>query len=443
MNTLGICLISLFCWFPFSLQSIDAWSANSNFSHVAEAAMPSIVRIENLCTEQNKDEKPKLKRYLGTGFCISSDGYILTNYHVICDSEKLSVFFHNEQEFDAQVVGFDANTDIALLKIAATGLKPFTFANSDAVRIGEFVVALGHPYSEKLTFTLGVVSGKNRHHRDDTLRVGVYIQTDAAINPGNSGGPLLNSQGEVVGMNSFMIGPRHEEGKQVSFAGMGYAISSNCIQSIVEQIQKKGFVRHGFLGIEVHTLDSSIADVLNVTPKEGVIITSVQRGGPGARAGLKVGDVICSINQEAVVKRSGFYTKIAFMKPGQELLLNVCRNGKSIQIKAYCAADPNDGKEELKRAFGLVVEKLSPSECRKLGGSPKESMLFVQKVIDRSPAYYAKIEPGSFIYSVNQVSAANVQDLYQAVVEKSKGGVSLFLVKQKERSHFVALRSAK
>ena len=257
----------------------------------------------------------------GSGFITSQDGYVLTNHHVIDGASTITVVMQDEREFKATVVGSDARTDVALLKIDATGLPFLRMADSNKLKVGEWVVAAGSPFGLKNTITAGVVSAINR----DTGDYLSFIQTDAAVNPGNSGGPLVNMSGEVVGINSQILTPSG------AFSGIALAIPINDALQVAEQLRTNGKVERGRVGVGIENVNEQMAKELGLSKAQGVVIAQVEKDSPAAQAGLRVGDVVLKINGSTVESIRDFARFVGENKPGTRLQLEIWRDGHSEQ----------------------------------------------------------------------------------------------------------------
>ena len=255
----------------------------------------------------------------GSGFITSQDGYVLTNHHVINGASSITVALPDNREFKAQVIGSDARTDIALLKIDATNLPFLRMADSNKLKVGEWVVAAGSPFGLKNTITAGVVSAINR----DTGDYLSFIQTDAAVNPGNSGGPLVNMSGEVIGINSQILTPSG------AFSGIALAIPINDALQVAEQLRTKGKVERGRVGVSIQPVTENMAKELGLSKAQGVVIAQIEAGSPAAQAGLQAGDVVTKINGAVVESIRDFARYIGESKPGTRLQLEVWREGRS------------------------------------------------------------------------------------------------------------------
>lgn len=258
----------------------------------------------------------------GSGFITSQDGYVLTNHHVINGASSITVALPDNREFKAQVIGSDARTDVALLKIDATNLPFLRMADSNKLKVGEWVVAAGSPFGLKNTITAGVVSAINR----DTGDYLSFIQTDAAVNPGNSGGPLVNMSGEVVGINSQILTPSG------AFSGIALAIPINDALQVAEQLRTKGKVERGRVGVSIQPVTEEMAKELGLSKAQGVVIAQIEAGSPAAQAGLQTGDVVTKINGAVVESIRDFARYIGESKPGTQLQLEVWREGRSQNV---------------------------------------------------------------------------------------------------------------
>ena len=259
----------------------------------------------------------------GSGFITSQDGYVLTNHHVINGASSITVALSDNREFKAQVIGSDARTDVALLKIDATNLPFLRMADSNKLKVGEWVVAAGSPFGLKNTITAGVVSAINR----DTGDYLSFIQTDAAVNPGNSGGPLVNMSGEVVGINSQILTPSG------AFSGIALAIPINDALQVAEQLRTKGKVERGRVGVSIQPVTEEMAKELGLSKAQGVVIAQIEAGSPAVQAGLQTGDVVTKINGAVVESIRDFARYIGESKPGTQLQLEVWREGRSQNVE--------------------------------------------------------------------------------------------------------------
>jgi serine protease Do len=340
------------------------------FTAVSEAVRPSVVYIEARARVEDRPRRqvmpdlpppfdrffdmpegqelvPRPPRGTGSGFIISPDGYIMTNNHVVEEFDEFTVQLFDRREFSATVVGQDPNTDIAVLKIDATGLPAVSFANSDNVRVGEWALAIGNPFGAEYSFTVtaGIVSGRGRPLRElqagNQWAIGDFIQTDAAINPGNSGGPLVNINGQVVGMNAAIAS------RTGTYAGYSFAIPINLARTVADQLIKEGHVTRAALGVFVRNADPLDAEAVGLDSVQGVVVTGFPDGGsPAQEAGLEVGDVITRIGDQSVEYVAQLQQVVGFRKPGERVEVTVMRDG---QAKAIPVRLTSGGSEDQPR----------------------------------------------------------------------------------------------
>ncbi len=324
---------------------------NNSFADAAKQAIPAVVNIftqkqvrgpRNPFTDDpvfrhffgdRFDPRPREVSNLGSGVIASSNGYILTNHHVVDGAEEIQVALADGRTVPAQVVGADPETDLAVLKISADKLPAITFGQSDGLRVGDWVLAIGNPFGVGQTVTLGIVSALGRTH----LGINTFenfIQTDAAINPGNSGGALVDGAGNLVGINSAIYS--RTGGSQ----GIGFAIPVSLAKQVMEQIIRDGGVTRGWVGIEVQDLSPELAESFDLSATEGALIAGVLKGGPADRAGVKPGDVLLNVNGKAVEDSSSLLNLIAALKPGEQAMLAVSRKKQTMEFSVKVEKRP-------------------------------------------------------------------------------------------------------
>lgn len=289
----------------------------------------------------------------GSGVIISADGYIVTNLHVVKDADVIEVITNNNKHsYSAQVIGTDGSTDLALLKIDGHNLQHVSFGNSDEVKIGQWVLAVGNPFNLTSTVTAGIVSAKGRNINvvNNRFPIESFIQTDAAINPGNSGGALVNTNGELVGINTAIAS------NTGAYSGYGFAIPSNLVQKIVRDLIEYKEVQRGYTGIDVKDIDASLADKLNINNNLGVYVHYVLPTGPGDNAGVKPGDVIVKVNEREIETKSYFDEQVSYYRPGDKVKLTLLRNGK--QVEAYIKLINKDGNTEITKKQSVTSNAL-------------------------------------------------------------------------------------
>jgi serine protease Do len=391
----------------------------------------------------------RLQQALGSGVIVSEDGYILTNHHVVDGAENIKIDMNDGRTFEAKLIGSDPPSDLALLKINANGLAFMTPGDSDKVRVGDVALAIGNPLGIGQTVTMGIISAKGR----STAGPGAgsfedFLQTDAPINHGNSGGALINTIGELIGINSQIV-PGQEGGN----IGIGFAIPSNMAKSVMEQLVKNGKVRRGQLGISVTRVTSDIAAGLGMSEAKGVIINSVQSGSAAERAGLRLGDVITAINDSPVSDTNAFRNKVASNGPGAEVTLTVLRDNKEQKIRATLgefnaetarSENQEEGGGPNPRSggggkLGISVEPLTPEIAQELQLKPGTTGVVVDSVDPAGPAVEANIQRGDVIQEVNRQPVKSAEDL-RAAIDKNGGKPALLLLNRRGQTVFIAVR---
>ncbi len=380
-----------------------------------------------------KPERRSLSQ--GSGFVFAARGdttYLLTNSHVVERAGRIRVRLHDGREFDATLQGADPRSDVAVLKIAARGLPVLKWGDSESLEVGEWVVALGNPFGLSHTLTTGVVSAKGR----TSLGINDYedfIQTDAAINPGNSGGPLLNLDGEVVGMNTAIFS------RSGGHMGVGFAIPSNLARTIAEQLLAHGRVVRGYIGLTVQPLTMEIAEALRIKDSRGVLVNEVQQGSPAEFAGLRAGDVLTHFDGAALADGGQYRNRAAMAKPGSTVTLGLIRDGKPQQIAVQVRLLDEDAlqRAEAAAALGIAVRGLTPEEARRVRVA---KAVVVTGVAPRSVAALAGIAPGTLILEVNRRPVGSPDEFAAALVESGDAGSVLLRIGDNGRSRQVTLR---
>jgi len=375
----------------------------------------------------------------GSGFIISSDGYVLTNNHVVGDADEVKVTLLDGREFEAKIVGADPDTEVAVIKIDAKVLPFLELDDSDALEVGEWVIAIGNPFGLSNTVTAGIVSAKGR----GGLRLAAYedyIQTDAAINPGNSGGPLLNLDGKVVGINTAIVAYRDYRFNM----GIGFAIPGNMAKAVYEQLIETGTVVRGFLGVIIQDITAELADSFGLKDTRGVLVPEVTEDSAADKAGLKAGDIIVEFNGQPVEKVNVLQSRVAMLKPGTKVEVVVLRDGKREKLTvelgqrptedALAAAEPSGALEQL----GLTVQELTDDLAERLGYEGQSGVV-VAGVEPGSIAELAGITPGTLIMEVNRQPIKNIERFNEAIEKSDKEKAILLLTKKGRSSRYVAL----
>jgi len=379
---------------------------------------------------------------LGSGFIVDKEGYILTNNHVVDGADDIRVSLLDGRSYDGEVKGRDPKTDIALIRIKPeNGLPVATLGDSDALQVGEWVIAIGNPFGFGHTVTAGVVSAKDR-----TIGAGPYdafIQTDASINPGNSGGPLFNARGEVVGINTAIIS---------SGQGIGFAIPINIAKNIMEQLREKGSVTRGWLGVQIQALTPELRESLKITGDVGALVAGVVKGDPAHKAGLKAGDVVVEFDGREVRSDRDLVSIVGNTPVGRTVALKVVRDGKTVSLEVKiakraeekdeaAAVDEEDAgeKDTGKARVGLRVQDVTRELAEKLDLDEARGAL-VTEVTDGSPAERAGIQRGDVILEVNRKTVEDAAEFVRLVRKAEPGKTLLLLVRSGGGTRFVTVR---
>jgi serine protease Do len=368
---------------------------------------------------------------LGSGFIISQDGYVLTNAHVVAGDGEVTVRLADaKREFKAKVIGADERTDIALLKIDATGLPTVKLGKSGALQPGEWVAAIGSPFGFENTITAGIVSATGRSLPAETYVP--FIQTDVAVNPGNSGGPLINLAGEVVGVNSMIYS------QTGGYMGVSFAIPIEVALEVGKQLRAEGKVTRGRLGVRIQPMTKELAQSFKLESTEGALVATVEPGSQADRAGLKPGDVVLAFNGQKIDDPNKLPRLVAATKPGQSAVLRIWRNGKAEEVKFTAvelvaeakAPKPAADKAAKPNRLGLVVSELPPAQRRALG-------IDYGLVVENADASRTALRPGDVIVGVGRESFKSVEDFERLIGEQKQGDTVALLVKRGEATVYV------
>ena len=443
-----------------SYLALEAFS--NSIADIAETVGPAVVNIDTVrmvATQLPSFEDPIFERFFGrefeefrrtipqkgtgSGFIINQEGYVLTNEHVVRKADKIKVILSDGREFDGEVIGSDVTSDMAIVKIKADHLPTVTLGNSDELRVGEIVIAIGNPYGLQQTVTMGVVSAKGR-----SIPAGTegqvyrnFIQTDTAINPGNSGGPLLNIKGEVVGINTAII-PYAQ--------GIGFAIPINMAKKNIDDLINLGKVRRSWLGVYIQEVTPEIAKQFNLTEAKGVLVGDVIKNSPAEAAGIKTGDIIMKVNNEEVNSPEELQNKIGNIEIGKEANIEIARNGETISFVVKIGEMPTveaEGSESPKEKVfsvqtGLKVESVTTEIAKELG-LPWVKGLVITEVVPGSSADDKGLQPKDIVLEANRTEASSIGEWEKVINKLEPGDTLLLLIFRNQHTYYVPIKVEK
>ncbi len=461
---------------------------SSSFADVIEKASPAVVTISSTrvikASEQQgqnpfsadpffrqffggQGARPRAERErgLGSGVIVSPDGYILTNNHVVDKATSLKISLSDGRDFTGKTVGTDPQTDLAVVRITANNLPVMPFANSDAARVGDLCFAIGNPYEQDHTVTMGIVSAKGRHLEAQT-HIQDFIQTDAAINPGNSGGALINAEGKLIGINTMILtgggGGGMFGGGEGGSIGIGFAIPSNMAKNVMDQIEKNGKVTRGYLGATLGSITPELAPQFGLKDAKGALIDSIAPGGPAEKAGLKMGDVVTAIDGKSVKGMDDLTMDVIAHTPGSQVKLDVVRNSKPMQLDVTLGQRPNsidwnkkgqnqnndngdngdnnDNGNGSVTERGITVENLTPEIAQQINIPASTKGVVVDDVDPASSAAdAANLGKGAVIIAVNRQSISSVSD-FKRLMNESKSKAVLLTVNVAGQTAFTVVQ---
>ena len=427
-------------WGPkHALASVktDANVAQASIADLVERLTPSVVNLSTVRVVKNpRFNRDITQKGMGSGFIISDDGYIFTNNHVVAKASRIKVKLSDGKEYDAEVKGTDPNTDIALIKIKAPGKLPYVrMGDSDRLRIGDGVFAIGNPLGLNHTVTSGIISAKGRE-----IGAGPYdnfIQTDASINPGNSGGPLCNLAGEVVGINTAIIAQAQ---------GIGFAIPINMAKEILSDLKTSGKITRGWVGVTSQDITEDLQKTLKLKDRSGALVTEVLPGDAAEKAGIKAGDVILGIDGKPAKDRRELIRMIAALRVGSKVGIQIIRDGKEMTLP-FVVAERKDGQAQdpggaVKEQLDMTVKEVTPEIARYIG-LPDKTGVIVTDVKAGGPAEEAGLQPRDIILKINNMEIKGLKDYQAALTAGEKGNTLLMLVRRGKANFFVTLKKGK
>jgi serine protease Do len=443
----------------------------TSYADVVEKTSPAVVRIDSerkakvepqqfpfgddeffkqFVPKQNpqQQQRPQVERGTGSGVIVSADGSVITNHHVIDGAEKITVKFQDGKTYEAKVVGSDQPSDLAVLKIEATNLPFLSLGNSDSVRVGDIVLAIGNPLGIGQSVTAGIISAKGRRTGLSDGSFEDFLQTDAPINRGNSGGALVNLTGELIGINSQIL----SSGQGGGSIGIGFSIPSNMAKSVMEQLLKDGKVHRGQLGVNIQNITEDVAKSLDLKDTKGILVSNVRTGSSAEKAGIKRGDIITAINGEKIEDGNVLRNKVASSLPGTDIKLTVFRDGQEQELIAKLDEfNVEDAKKENQPdgenpenqskpsgKLGLDLRPVTPDEAKKLQLPESSSGLLVLDVDPNGAAADEGIAKGDVILEVNRKPVETIQEM-QSALEKSGDKPILLLVARRGQVSYLTV----
>ncbi len=430
---------------------------NNAFVDLAESSSPAVVTVFSERTvrvqqrnpfdmfdeffgrrpQREAPEREFQQRGQGSGVIVSSDGLILTNHHVINNAETITIRLQDRTTLEAEVIGSDASTDVAVLKVNAVNMPYLNMGNSDDLNVGEWVIAIGSPLSESLahTVTSGIVSAKGRSNIN-LVDFEDFIQTDAAINPGNSGGPLINLDGELIGINTAIAS------RSGGFQGIGFAIPINMAQNVMESLINEGRVVRGYLGVNAQTVDELMARGLGLEPNRGVIITQIEDDSPAAASDLQQDDVVLELNGTTIRDSRQFRNLVASRSPGSTIRLLVQRDGSTKTIEIRLGERPDDQmteseEESIRDRFGFSVNEFTRERAERYRISPQLQGVIVTEIDQQSPPFRQGLREGHLITAVNRVPVTNPREFAEVMSNLQEGDVASLVVIQRNQRFII------
>jgi serine protease Do len=452
---------------PAVTSAVIAGGGSNGFPSVAKATMPAVVNISTTRTVRQQGmqgspfmDDPMFRQFfgeeffhqfqvprerressLGSGVIVSSDGYIVTNAHVVDKADEIKVLLPDKRELTGKVVGVDSKTDIAVIKIKSHDLPTISWGDSDKLEVGEYVLAIGNPFGLNSTVTLGIVSAVGR------ANMGIedyenFIQTDAAINPGNSGGALVNTRGELVGINTAIFS------RSGGYMGIGFAIPSNMVKGVMDSLVKHGKVVRGYLGVSIQDVTPKIAKQLGMKQGTGALVSDVVGGSPAAKGGIQSGDVITRFDGKEIDSSTALRNRVADTPVDKSVAVEVLRDKKPVTLNVKIAEQPKDmsargesvkGEGSSTALAGLNVRNLTADDLKQLGLRRGTQGVVITEIASGSAAEEAGIQPGDVITELNRKPVRNIDDYRKLSKSLGKDDAVLLLIARHGGRIFVAI----
>ena len=454
-------------YLPYSAPNVprQIMETGRAFSEIASAVSPAVVNISTTKVFKRDTEplfedpffdffkpfhdlrmpKKWKEQSLGSGVIVSSDGYIITNNHVVEKSDEIKVTLLDKRMFKGRIVGADPKTDIAIVKIDAANLPTIPWGDSEKLQVGEFVLAIGNPYGLSHTVTMGIISAVGR------ANVGIadyedFIQTDAAINPGNSGGPLVNIKGELIGINTAIFS------RTGGYQGIGFAVPTNMVRPLMSQLIQKGKIIRGWLGVTIQEMTPEIAQKFGLEKSRGALVSDVTKGSPAEKAGILRGDIVIEFNRKEVKDVASLRNMVSQSKVGSDVLIKILRSGKEYTVRLVVAELPREVAEvapdqmpddsEMGAFSGLTVMGLTKEIARQLGLSKDERGVVVVKVEPATPADEAGIKKGDIIKEIDRKQISNLEDYNRISSITKRNDTVLLFVARGDKKFYVTLKAS-
>lgn len=462
-----VAVTGLLLFFLIGMSPLHADGQLPDFTRIFEQESKAVVRIEVTATLENaqsdvppfgfdqlpepwrrffeippgmQQPSPRQAQGFGSGFIFSEDGYIITNAHVVNNATNIVVGLQDQKEYTAELIGSDTLTDVALLKIAAKGLPVATFGDSDTIKVGQWVLAIGAPFGFDYTATQGIVSAVARNLPSETYVP--FIQTDVAVNPGNSGGPLLDGDGKVIGVNSQIYS------RTGGYQGLSFAIPVNVVESVVNQLRNRGQVSRGWLGVSIQNVDQTLAESFGLERPTGALIASVSDNSPAQKAGLKSGDIILEFNDRLVVNSGALPPMVGVVSAGKSVPLKILRDGRELSLDVTIAeldagmarGAPEHRRQEKTASLGLVVSNLTAEQMQARG---IDHGVQINEVEPGSPAASAGLRAGDVILSLDRNTVSNAREFASIASRLPTGKVVPILVQRADSALFLGLKIPK